>query len=224
MCAALARTGADVAVAYNRDADAARSVVDEVTAIGRRARAVQVEVADEASVCRMVEEVRAALGPVTVLVNNAGLVRRRSTLETSLAEWEELMGTNLTGPFLCVRAVLPDMLAQGRGAIVNVASMAALTGGNVGPGYPAAKGGLISLTHALARELVGKGIRVNCIAPNLVATDMLAAAGFENLDQMVAQLPQRRAAKPEEIAEVVAFLCSDRASYVSGQCIPVTGG
>jgi NAD(P)-dependent dehydrogenase (short-subunit alcohol dehydrogenase family) len=173
----------------------------------------------------LVERVRADFGRIDILVNNAGIVRVRDTENTSLSDWHEMIGINLTAPFMLAQRALPIMKEQGRGVIVNIASIAGVNGGNMGPAYAAAKGGVIALTRYLARDCIRFGIRVNCVAPTLTDTDLLREPGMEPLrTRILAANPMGRLANPSEIAAVVRFLCSDSASYVNGDCIMVTGG
>ncbi len=220
---ALARDGWDVAVNYARRADRAEAVAEEVRACGRRAGAYRADVSSADEVARLAERVEQELGPIGALVNNAGVSIRNSTSTQSIDEWTKTLAINLTGPFLCIKAVLPGMLERRRGAIVNIASVAGVTGGNIGPAYAAAKGGLVNLTRFLARELLPHGIRVNCVAPTLTDTELVEELDAELRDHLLSTSALGRLIRPGEVAEVVAFLVSDAAGSVSGECIRLGG-
>ncbi|HEX2037892.1 MAG TPA: 3-oxoacyl-ACP reductase family protein [Chloroflexota bacterium] len=233
-----AREGAAVAVNYvtgpepvqgkDNRADAAR-VVEEIVAGGGRALAVEADVSDGQQVQAMVDRVTQELGVVDVLVNNAGIETIIPFLEMSEADYQRILDVNLKGEWLCAQAVVRQLVAQGRpGAIVNVASIQA---GVAMPGrthYAPSKRGVEALTRNLAAELAPHNIRVNCINPGLIATDMTAPVWQD--EQVLKQfmetwhVPMQRPGRPEEIASVAVFLASDEASYVTGQCIYVDGG
>jgi NAD(P)-dependent dehydrogenase (short-subunit alcohol dehydrogenase family) len=222
---ALAAAGADLAIHCRRNAAQAKELANVLAAADHRAEVYVGDLGD-ANACRsLIERVHTDFGRIDILVNNAGIVRVRNTENTSLAEWEEMIGVNLTAPFILSQRVAPIMNEHGKGVIVNVASIAGVNGGNMGPAYAAAKGGLISLTRYLARDCVRFGIRVNCVAPTLTDTDLLREPGMDTLrTRILAANPMGRLADPPEVASVVRFLCSDAASFVNGDCIMVTGG
>jgi len=220
---ALARDGWDVAVNFASRADRAEAVVKEVRASGRRAGAYQADVSSSDDVTRMTEWVEHELGPIGALVNNAGVSIRNSTSAQSIEEWTKTLAINLTGPFLCIKAVLPSMLERRRGAIVNIASVAGVTGGNIGPAYAATKGGLVNLTRYLARELLPHGIRVNCVAPTLTDTELVEELDAEFRERLLSTSVLGRLIRPGEVADIVAFLLSDAAGSVSGECIRLGG-
>jgi 3-oxoacyl-[acyl-carrier protein] reductase len=160
-----------------------------------------------------------------MLVNNAGSLKIQNTEEASLADWNDMVATNLTTPFLLAQAAFKAMKPRGSGAIVNVASIAGVNGGNMGPAYAATKGGLIALTRYLARDCIRFGIRVNCVAPTLTDTDLVKQPAMDALrSRILAANPMGRLAEPREVAKVIQFLCSDDASFVNGDCVMVTGG
>jgi len=223
---ALARAGADVAVLDLR-AEPAATVAEELTQLGRRAVAVAADVADAASVVAAVTRARAALGPIQILVNCAGVADFVPFAELGEERWQRMIDIHLTGTYRVTHAVIGDMIAAGWGRIVNIASAAALNGG--GPGlahYAAAKAGIIGFTKSLAQEFGPAGITVNAIAPGLIDTPLIHAAGAPAslYDQVVARLPMRRIGQPEDIAAACSYLVSVEASFCTGQVLSPNGG
>jgi 2-hydroxycyclohexanecarboxyl-CoA dehydrogenase len=221
----LAAEGARVAVG-DLDVDAARSVAGEIDGL-----ATELDVADTASVGRAVKAISDELGPVDVLVNNAGTDRFAYFLHTDEALWDFVLGVNLRGVLACTHAVLGAMHERGGGSIVNVASEAGRVGSQGSATYSAAKAGVIGFTKAIARESARFGVRCNAVAPGPIETPLLNSAE-EQLGELGARLKQamigatavRRIGQPDEVAAVIAFLASDDASYVTGQTINVSGG
>lgn len=214
---ALARAGCDVAVNYRTGAAGAGETAAAVKALGRRAFAVQADVSDAAAVTGMAEAIRSALGPIGVLVNNAGQAKRQEMDDIEEADWDEVMAVNLKSVFLVTKAVLPDMRAQGWGRIVNVSSGAAKTGGSVGIHYTASKGGVDALSRAYASRLVGEGITVNVVSPTLIDTDMIpdkAAAARA--------IPMGRLGTVEDCADAILYAAG--AGYMTGQTVLLNGG
>lgn len=225
-CRLLARDGWDVAVNYRADAPAAEAVVADVTAAGRRAIAIQGDVGDEADVIRMFETAERALGPLTGLVNSAGVIGPKGRVDALTAEAvEALLRTNVIGSILTCREAVKRMSTKHGGhggAIVNVSSGSAYIG-NPGTGvlYAISKGAVNSLHIGLSQEVGGEGIRVNAVSPGMTATDMVTE---EAIRRSMSAIPMGRVGEPEEIAEAIAWLMSDRASYVAGANIRVSGG
>ena len=173
---------------------------------------------------RTLKQVLADLGPITILVNNAGINRDRSFLKMTKSMWDEVMRVNLDGVFHTTQLALQDMLGGGWGRIINISSIVGQTGNFGQTNYAATKGAIISFTESLARELARKGITVNAVAPGFIETDMVSAMPEAALNQVKAMTPMGRLGKPEEIADAVVFLASNRASYVTGQVLAVNGG
>jgi 3-oxoacyl-[acyl-carrier protein] reductase len=224
---ALAEQGCRVVVHYNRSEDEAREVVERISSSGGEAMLVGGEVADAGEVKRIVGEIENRYGRVDVLVNNAGsLIERRSFSEMTEDLWDRVMAVNLKSVFLCSQAVLPVMKRQGKGRIINVTSVAARNGG--GPGsaaYATAKGGVSTLTRAMAKELVGEGILINGVAPGIITTpfhDRFTPP--EMREVMTSGIPIGREGTPEEVAGAVVFLASPAADYLVGEIIEVNGG
>jgi 2-hydroxycyclohexanecarboxyl-CoA dehydrogenase len=222
----LARDGAAVAV-FDINRPGAAETVALVSAAGGRAVAIDGDVAESATVRRAVDDVRSALGPVSIAVNVAGIGTFSPLLEITDADWQRMLAVHLTGTFHCCRAVLPDMLAARWGRIVNTGSVAGLNGGGSGLShYAAAKGGIIAFTKALAHELGPSGITANCIAPGLIDTPMIASAlvSPEVRTRAIEGAPMRRIGTPEDVAAACAFLVSDEASFFTGQVMSPNGG
>jgi len=219
-CARFVEEGARVAVA-DRDRAGAEAAARE---LGPGAFAVELDVADRASVQRVVDEVLARAERIDLLVNNAGITRDATLGKTSDEAWDAVIAVNLTGTFNMTRAIAPHMVSRGSGAIVNAASIVGVYGNFGQSNYVATKSGVIGLTRTWARELGRKGVRVNCVAPGFIATEMTAAMPPEVLDGMKQRTPLQRLGTAEDVAKVYAFLASDEAAFVHGQVIGVDGG
>ena len=225
---ALAQQGADVAVHYNRNQAGARECVAEITALGRRATAIQGNLVRRADARAVVDATLAHFGRIDLLVNNAGdLIRRMGLREMSEELWREVIDLNLSSVFFVTQAVVPGMIERGSGAIVNVSSISAHNGGGAGAlAYAAAKGGLVSLTKAIAKELAPRRIRVNAVAPGLIGETgfhdrLTPPAAFEAMEKTI---PLGRAGTPAEVGQVIAFLCGPGSAYLTGETIEVNGG
>jgi len=227
IAARLTEDGADVAVC-DVDLASARAVAERLAAsFGRRAIAVRMDVADEASVGEGVAAVGERLGPVDVLVNNAGIDVIGPFLESTEDEWQRIIAVNLVGTLRCCRAVAPGMVERASGAIVNIASDAGKVGSSGEAVYSATKGGIIAFTKTLARELASKGVRANCVCPGPTDTPLLGQVAETSprlREALERAIPLRRVARPEEIANAVAFLAAPGAAYITGQALSVSGG
>ncbi len=220
---ALAEDGMSI-VLSGRDSTRLGTAVAEIEALGTGALAVTGDVSRLEDVERLVRETRGRFGRIDLLVNNAGITRDALLVRMKDEEWEEVLAVNLRGAFYTTRACAKVMMRQRSGRIINIASTAGVMGNPGQVNYSAAKAGLLGLTKALARELAYWGILVNAVAPGLIETDMLAAAPADAREAMLNQVPLRRVGTPREVAEVVRFLASDGAAYITGQVIHVNGG
>jgi 3-oxoacyl-[acyl-carrier protein] reductase len=223
----LAEEGCDVVVHYSSSEDKALEVVEQVEAAGRAVLAVKGDVSDAGDVRRMTGEIEERFGRVDVLVNNAGsFVERRTFAEMTEDLWDRVMAVNLKSVYLCSQAVLPLMQRQGGGRIVNVTSIAARNGGSPSSiAYSAAKGGVSTLTRAMAKALVSDNIMVNGVAPGRIDTPLHEHfTPDEKREEAARQIPLKREGTPEEVVGAVVYLASQRASYVLGEIIEVNGG
>ncbi len=215
--------GASVVVA-DIDQDVIEEVVQEIVAGNGRAIAVQVDVTDRDSVERMVQAAREAFGRVDILVNNAGITRDAQLYKMEQAAFDQVLDVNLKGVFHCTQAVVPLMMEQGSGVILNASSIVA-TYGNFGQtNYVATKAAVVGMTKVWARELGRKGIRVNAVAPGFIDTRMTAGIPDKVLEKMQERIPMQRLGRPEEIANAYLWLASDEAAYITGHTLAVDGG
>ena len=220
----LARRGYHVCVNYLHQREAALETVGQIEAMGMHAIAVQADVADRAAVERMAEAARAGLGPISLLVNNAGIAPYGLFQDTQDDVWERTLAVNLTGARNAALAVLPHMLDQKRGCIVNISSIWGLRGASCEVAYACTKAAIIGLTRSLALELAPSGIRVNCVAPGCIDTDMVRTLGPETRQMLVEETPLGRLGTPEDIANAVAFFAQDSSSFLTGQVLTADGG
>jgi 3-oxoacyl-[acyl-carrier protein] reductase len=224
---ALAEQGAAVAINYHRNEAGAESAKQQIIAAGGRAIALQADVTKAADVRRLIEETVAAFGPIDILVNNAGsLVERLRLLDLTEARWDEVINLNLKSAFLCAQAVAAAMIERKAGVIINVTSIAGRNGGALGSiHYSTAKGGMISLTKGLAKELAPHGVRVNAVSPGVIDTPFHEQFSTpEAMRNFANAIPLGRVGKSEEVAETIVYLASDAASYLVGETIEINGG
>jgi len=225
---ALAARGTQVAI-FDLATDQIAAEVARLREAGGTVNGYTVDISDRGLVQAAVEQVRADLGPVLILINNAGIEQFGKFSEITDEQWDRIMAINLRGPFICTQVVLPDMLAANWGRIVNLSSSSAQGGQSHMAAYVSSKAGVIGFTKSLALELGPKGITVNTIPPGMVVTPMLERAIAEgrfsaSLEHFAKITPVRRAGRPEDIANAAIFLCQDESSYVTGQIIGVNGG
>ena len=219
----LGRQGASVAVGYANNKEAADEVVDEITKSGGESFAFGCDVGDPDAIAAAVAAVIERLGKIDVLVNNAGITRDRSLAKMSTEEWDAVLQTNLSSVFHMTSRVLPHMVAAGSGRIVNISSVIGLHGNFGQANYAAAKAGIVGFTKTAAIELAGKGVTVNAIAPGFIATQMIAAMPDDVRARILEKIPMGRFGRPEEIAQLVAFLVT-KGEYITGQVIAIDGG
>lgn len=228
VCRRLARDGVDIAI-WDLNESLMAEVADEVRALGQRAVTCRVDVSNRENVTQAASKVRAELGPITIMVNSAGVHATGSILEMTDDEWNRVISINLTGSFICTQVLLADMVEAGWGRIVYISSSSTQTGSPNMAHYVASKGGVIGLTKALATELGAKGITVNNVPPGSVDTPMLreleAKGGLPGGAEAIGlRNPVRRLGTPEDMAAAVAFLASDEAGYITGHTLSANGG
>lgn len=221
---ALAREGCAVGVNYLKEKEKAEELVRELRSEGHAAMAVQADVSDRAAITAAIRAVEREFGEIDVLVNNAGISQQDLFQYTDEALWRRLFAVNVDGAYNTIQTVLPDMIARQSGSIVNISSMWGLRGASCEVSYSATKAAVIGLTRSLAMELAPSHIRVNCVAPGVIRTDMVEKLGQETIDALTEETPLGRIGTPEDIAEAVAFLASEKASFITGQVLTADGG
>lgn len=220
----LAQDGYAVAVHCHRNKVAAQHICDEMLNNGGNAAVFVCDIADAKAVGDMIEDVYRTLGEVTVLVNNAGIAQQKLFTDLSVDEWQRMMAVHVDGAFYASRAVLPAMIRSHSGSIVNISSMWGQTGGSCEVHYSTAKAALIGLTKALAKEVGPAGVRVNCVAPGVIRTEMLAELSEDTLKGLKEETPLCRLGTPDDVASAVSFLVSEGAGFITGQILAPNGG
>ncbi len=220
----LAHSGADIAFTYRSKAEEANSLVAELEKMGRKAKAFQSDAADTNQANDVVQEVVKEFGRIDILVNNAGVTKDGLLMRMSEQDWDVVIDTNLKGVFNFTKAACRPMMSQQSGKIVNIASVVGVVGNPGQANYVASKAGVIGFTKSVAKELASRNIQANCIAPGFIETDMTEKLNEKQKEGILSVIPQKRIAKPEEIASVVCFLASSDSNYITGQTINVDGG
>lgn len=220
----LAAYGADVIVNYNGSREKAESVAAEIEKLGRRAAAVQCSVADYEACGKMITDMLELFGHIDILVNNAGITRDNLVIKMTEEDFDAVIDTNLKGTFNTIRHMYRPFLKQKAGRIINLSSVSGVLGNAGQANYAASKAGVIGLTKSVARELASRNVTVNAVAPGFIDTDMTQAMTDTAKEAVLQQIPLKRVGTPKDIAETVAFLASDKASYITGQVISVDGG
>ncbi len=220
----LARNGANIVVNYAGNKQLAEQVADEIRSIGRESAAIQADVANSEAVEQMVKETVNMFGSLDILVNNAGITRDQLLMRMKESDWDDVLNTNLKSVFLTTKAVSRQMMKQRKGRIINIASIVGVSGNAGQANYVAAKAGIIGLTKTAAKELAPRNITVNAVAPGFITTDMTDKLPEDVKQELYKQIPLARLGEPKDIAYVVAFLASEKSSYITGQTIHVNGG
>ncbi|MEY8302911.1 3-oxoacyl-[acyl-carrier-protein] reductase [Anaerosalibacter bizertensis] len=220
----LSKEGANVIITYNSNEEKAKEVIKEIEKNGVKGLAIKADVSSEEDVKSMMKTIKSQFDSIDVLVNNAGVTKDNLLIRMKSEDWDKVINTNLKGVYLCTKAVVRGMMKKRHGKIVNIASVVGISG-NAGQGnYSASKAGVIGFTKSIAKELGSRGINVNGVAPGFVETDMTEVLSEDIKEQSLKLIPLNRFAKPEDIANVVVFLCSEKANYITGQIINVDGG
>jgi 3-oxoacyl-[acyl-carrier protein] reductase len=220
----LASLGADIVINDVVDLEKMESAVAEIKALGVKCEAVKADVSNEEEVKEMVKTVIDKFGAIDILVNNAGITRDGLLVKMKESDWQLVMDVNLKGVFNCTKGVIRSMMSKRSGCIVNISSVVGITGNPGQANYSASKAGIIGFTKSIAKEVGGRNIRINAVAPGFINTDMTDSLPEEVKEKFMQNIPLGRYGDAEEVAEVVAFLCEERAKYVTGQTITVDGG
>ena len=220
----LARNGFDVAVNFNRSAEAAEALVKEIEALGVRAGAFQADVSEREQAEALFKKVREALGPVEVLVNNAGITRDTLLMRMKPEDWDAVLSANLNSAFYCTKEAIRDMAKARWGRIVTISSVVGLTGNAGQANYAASKAGLIGFTKSVAREYAARGITANAVAPGFINTSMTEVLKDDVKAAISAQIPAGHIGAPEDVARAVAFFAREESAYITGQVLAVDGG
>lgn len=219
-----AKQGDRVVINYLKHREAAEKLKDEIVSTGGQAIAIGCDVSDEVQVKNMIKKIEQEFSPVDILINNAGISETKLFTDIETGMWERIFDVNVKGTYLCSKYVVPGMISRKKGKIINISSIFGLVGGSCEVHYSAAKGAIIAFTKALAKEEAPSNIQVNAVAPGAIYTDMLAGLDDDSLQIVIDETPSGRLGKPEDIAETVLFLASERADFITGQVISPNGG
>ncbi|MGO9613307.1 MAG: SDR family NAD(P)-dependent oxidoreductase [Dissulfurispiraceae bacterium] len=220
----LALAGAKVIINYHKSAERAEDIKRKIALQGCEAEIFRADVSNPEEVRELFEFIAKRFNRLDILVNNAGIIKDNLLLSMEIGDWDKVCDINLKGSFLCTRAAVEMMLPHHSGKIINIASVSALRGGRGQTNYAASKGGLVAFTRACAVELSGKGIQANAILPGMIVTEMSSRARKRAGESLLENIPSRRFGEPEEVANLIVFLASDKADYITGQAIAIDGG
>ena len=220
----LAQAGATVIINYKRSSEKAEEIRKIISELGRECCIFKADISDPEATTRLFDHIRDKYGKIDILINNAGVIRDNLLLSMRLSEWDRVLDTNLRGAFICTRKAAEMMIVKHSGKIINISSIASLKAVRGQSNYAASKGGLLSFTRSCAVELAGKGIQVNAVLPGMIKTDMSRRAIKRAGDQIIERIPAGRIGEPSDVANLIVFLASDRADYITGQAILVDGG
>src|SRR2546427_4269365 len=221
---ALAEEGADVAINYVSSEPAAKEVVEQIRKIGRQSVLAQADVGDYPDTFRMAQDVLKEFGHVDILVNNAGINSDKTFVKMDHASWRKVLGTNLDGVFNCTKVFIDQMVRQNYGRVVNMTSVIGQIGNFGQANYAASKAGVAAFTKSLAKELAGKGVTVNAVAPGFIETEMVAGIPDKVKERLLAQIPLKRFGTPEEVGRSVVYICSADGDYITGAELSINGG
>jgi len=224
ICSLLAQAGAKVVINFNRSEEKAGEVKKEINGAGGHAAIFKADISNPEEVNALFDFVRDTYSQIDILVNNAGVIKDNLLLGMDVSEWDRVLDTNLRGAFLCTKAASEMMMTRHYGKIVNISSTGAIRGGRGQTNYASAKGGLISFTRACAVELASKGVQVNSVLPGMIVTDMSSRVRKRAGDMILEKIPAARFGEPGDVANLIVFLASDGADYITGQAISVDGG
>ena len=214
----------NIVINYKKETEKAAEVVSILRKKGLNAISIQADISDYSQVVKMFDIIDETFGSVDILINNAGIASMRQCQDVSVEEWKEIFSTNVDGLFYCIKLAIPKMISNKYGVIVNLASIWGQTGAPMESHYGASKGSVIAYTKSLAKELGPSNIRVNAVSPGCIDTDMLDGVSKKALEEFAYDIPLGRLGRPEEVANVINFLVSDKSSYITGQVINVNGG